>query len=199
MALKKAATPAEDTTDVAVNDVNNVNSAKEVAISDVRFDDEQLRNIGTFEEAMAAAAAAYGSVENITDHLGNGFRLLPENEKGRLVGVTFIILYSSINNGNFGEFASLALVTRNNDRLILNDGGKGIPNNIKDLQNDTKRMGGWAVPHGLRSSEYDCCPEHDGGCGKPRKLSELVCPNPLCKNESTLRGKGETFYLDTSE
>src|SRR5438270_347349 len=57
--------------------------------------------------------------------LGNGWAVLGSKEKGRLVGVPFLVLSYSMNDGDNGEFVSAQVVT-NTERLILNDGSTGI-------------------------------------------------------------------------
>lgn len=159
-----------------------------------RFNDDQLREIASYEDAMKLAASAYGQLEKVSDlELGNGFKLLPGKDKSRLVGLSFVILHFQFNEGEFSdEFVSVTLVTQNGDRLIMNDGGTGICAQLKEISK-TGRYGGIAVPHGLRKSEYPTCFE----CGKPRKRSQTECPK--CGDDSERRGEGATYYLDTSE
>lgn len=198
MAIRKNAEKTEETA-VAVEEAQNEVGAPANALTvDWKLSDEELRSLSNTEDVMALMAAKYGTVESITDSLGTGFRVMLEGEKSRLVGESIIILQFSFTMGDFGEFASAALFCpRTSDRLILNDGSTGIYYQLKELAK--KRMGGWGVPHGLRVSEYDTCPpsKEDGGCGRPRRANVAQCPS--CLNESEKRGKGSTYYLDTTE
>lgn len=163
-----------------------------------KFDDDALRNITTAEDAIKLAAQMYGEVDSIAElELGNGFVLLGDN-KDRLIGVPFLILTGQLHLGDFGEFASLMLVTMDgsNARIILNDGSTGICDQYKEMTQRKGRAGGFTVPKGLRKSEYATCPKcslplrrgvtkHDPGCGAE-----------VGENE---RGKGTTYYFEISE
>lgn len=165
----------------------------DISVSE-RFSDADLRAVTTFEEAAALAARAYGDIKSITDfELGNGFKLLGSENADRLIGVSFIILHVGFNEGDYNEFASMSLVTQNNDRIVYN-GGKAIVDQLKDVVKDG-RYGGVVVPHGLRKSTYDTCAGKN--CGLPRKQSQKECSN--CGDTSEKRAEGKTYYLDTSE
>jgi len=162
-----------------------------------RFSNDKLRDTKTLDQALELLAEAYGGVASIGDfELGSGFKLLSDGEEQRLIGVPFLIIHFQFNEGDFGEFASITLMTadKNQDRLILNDGSTGICQQLRDIA-ETGRYGGIMVPRGLRKSEYDTCTN----CGKPRKPSQNPCPNSMCNDTSEKRAKGATFYLDVSE
>lgn len=181
MATKKA-----ESTAVAKRDLHDISVGE-------RFNDNQLREVTTFDDAVALAVQAYGNVQSITEfELGNGFKLVRDEDKDRLIGVTFIILHYAFNEGDFNEFASCVLVTQNGDRLIFN-GGVAIVDQLRDIAEGTGRYGGILVQHGLRKSEYKTCTK----CGKPRKPSATVCEE--CGDTSEKRASGATYYLDTSE
>lgn len=184
MAKQKANATAEiETTEATVSSANVV-----ARIAD--FTDTMLRGITSFEDAYALAAAAWGEVSDAGDNIGNGFTVMPNEQKNRLVGVSFVIVNCRFVDGDFGEYVSLLLVTQNNENLIMNDGSTGVYYQVRQLVEETGRMGGWAVKHGLRVSEYDTC----FGCGKPRP-QQRACD---CGNEDTRRAKGETFYFDAA-
>lgn len=160
-----------------------------------RFTDADLRMIKSAEDAMRFATEQAGLVESIADELGTGFVVL--EDKDTLVGTSFVILFFDFLEGDFGEFATMFIVTTNEKperRLIVNDGSTGIYHQLQELAK--KRNVGWAVPRGLSMSDYATCPPKDGGCGKARTERMTVCRH--CGNESVQRGTGVTFYLDTT-
>lgn len=154
-----------------------------------QFSDDQLRNITSIEDALALAADAYGGTISAEElEIGNGFKLLGD-DKDRLVGMPFLLLAYTFNEGDFGEFASCLLITDRGDKVIMNDGSSGIYEQLLDIMKTTDRMGGIHFPRGLRKSTYDTCTE----CGKPRKPSAKVCS---CGDVTERRAKGNTYYLD---
>lgn len=184
---RKNAAKDETTVDSAVPEVL---SNKELTTKRA-FSDDVLRGITTIEEAMALVAETYGGITHVDElELGNGFRLLGE-DKDRLIGVPFVILTFGFNEGDFGEFASVLLVTDRSDRIILNDGSTGIYEQLLDILKNSGKTGGIFFPHGLRKSTYDTCKE----CGRPRKPSATEC---TCGDTTERRSTGKTYYLDTS-
>lgn len=105
---------------------------------------------------------------------GTGFSLLDGKEKGRLVGVPFIILDWQINEGDFGPFVSLRLITNGSEKLIVNDGSSGICKQMQEIveSGNTKAI---FVKKGLRKSDF-----------------EYTDPKTGEKKPAT------TYYLDTS-
>lgn len=163
---------------------------KSTAIAISSFTDEDLRGLKSFSDAFAAAEAKYGAVIDASDFLGSGFTLLKNEEKTRLVGVPFIVLESRFHPGDYAsEYASLVVMTNDDKRYILNDGGTGICADVQQLQALTGRNGGWLVKGGLRLSEYPTC----GKCSLPRPTDEMTCED--CGDKSDKRGKGVTHYL----
>jgi hypothetical protein len=105
---------------------------------------------------------------------GTGFEVLDKDAKGQLVGVPFIILDWVINNeGDFGEFVSLRIVTQDNRKLIVNDGSTGIAKQIREIA-EAGELRALYVKKGLRRSDYEYTEKN--GAKKP----------------------ATTFYLDTS-
>lgn len=158
------------------------------------FDDALLRGITSFEDAVKLAADVWGGVTAAGEHIGNGFSVVPKDQKSRLIGVGFIILAMKFHEGDFGEYVSMLIVTANNDRLILNDGSTGIYYQARDLVDTTGRSGGIHVSDGLRLSEYDTCAGPN--CGIPRPTNVEECKR--CGDTQTKRGRGETFYFNAA-
>lgn len=156
------------------------------------FDDALLRGITGFEDAVKLAADVWGGITAAGEHIGNGFSVVPKDQKSRLVGVGFVILAMKFHEGDFGEYVSMLIVTSNNDRLILNDGSTGIFYQARDLVDTTGKSGGFSVSDGLRLSEYDTCFE----CGVPRPPNVEECKR--CGDVQSKRGKGETYYFNAA-
>lgn len=156
-----------------------------------RFSDAALRDITSFEEAFALAEEVYGDVKDIHAELGNGFTLI--DDKGKLKGVAFLILHFGLNDGEFGEFSSIAAVTKNNDKYIFNDGSSGIKEQLLTLARTHQRFGGFMVHGGLNESTYPTCFE----CNKARSPKIDVCPS--CGDATEKRSSATTWYLDLSK
>lgn len=140
---------------------------------------EDYAGITSFEDALNLIGDKLGGEVVQASDLGDGFSVIDKASKKSLIGVTFIILEVGFHTGDFkredgenGDFASLRIVTKDGRKLVLNDGGTGIPEQIKTLWKMKPETAGKPifVPKGLRVSEYD---------------------HPV-------HGKSETFYLDTS-
>jgi hypothetical protein len=106
--------------------------------------------------------------------------------------VPFLILHFGLNDGDFGEFASIAAVTKNNDKYIFNDGSTGIKEQLLDLARTHQRFGGFMVHGGLNESTYPTCAD----CNKARSPKVDVCG---CGDTSEKRSSATTYYLDLSK
>lgn len=154
-------------------------SGQDVAKTTPMLRPEDYAGIASFEDALRLVGDKLGGEIVDASDLGDGFTVLDKAQKKSLIGVTFIVLSVSFHEGDYkredgetGEFASLRLVTKNGQKYVLNDGGTGIPEQIKMLwQRKPESQGKPIVVHnGLRVSEYDH-PQY---------------------------GRSETYYLDTS-
>lgn len=160
-------------------------------------DDADLRGIGSYEDALALAEQINGNVIDIAEELGSGFALL--DDKNKLVGQEMVLIQWRFSSGDYGMFVSVGLVTKAGGKYIINDGSAGIRDMLLEFSQSTKRFGGMKVPKGLRVSTYPTCPD----CGRPLTTDEPVCTAEVkggveCGYVGEKRGKGETFYLDTS-
>jgi hypothetical protein len=153
-------------------------------------DDADLRGIGSYEDALALAEEINGNVIDIAEELGSGFALL--DDKNKLVGEEFVLIQWRFSSGDYGMFVSAGLVTKTGKKYIINDGSSGIRDMLLEFSQSTKRFGGMKVPRGLRESTYATCFE----CGVPMTTDEPECTK--CGYVGEKRGKGQTFYLDTS-
>lgn len=139
----------------------------EVAIPHINV--EQRRNITSFAEAKALATEVYGAVTLAAEVLGDGFELLKDKDK--LVNVPFIILnYSFHKDEKTGqEYAVVRLVTINDQKVIITDGGTGIYAQLRDLS--ARGINGAIGVNGLRVSEYEVEVDGKSSVAKTHYLS----------------------------
>jgi len=101
-----------------------------------RFNDAELNQITTFEDALALLEARGFTPEDVVDaaELGDGFLELKKDEKEVLIGRPFIILDATWSSGDFGEegYYTLRVVTQDNRKYRLTDGSTGIARQIAD-------------------------------------------------------------------
>lgn len=95
------------------------------------------------------------------------------SDKMVLVGLPFVIVKWNFYQGDVGEFVSAWVLTKTNDRLIMNDGSTGIYAQLRALTDATGQDSGLICRHGLRVSEYD-----------------------WTKPDGTVGGRAKTFYID---
>lgn len=145
----------------------NQEDNSDVAIARRMWSDNDLREIGSFEDAIAAAGP---NVYDSADEIGSGFRVL--EDKDQLLKVPFFALEWRFNPGkyvnDYGEktdFVSITLVTKYNDKYILNDGSTGIAAQLRDFSDRTGAYGGLMCRNGLRvSRDYEVrIPDGKGG------------------------------------
>jgi len=127
------------------------------------FETEELREITSFDEAVAAATDRFGEISDASTEIGSGFDVLDREAKDSLCGVGFIVLEMSFNHGDMGEFVSFTAVTQHNRRVIVNDGSTGIYKQLKAWHDRTGKKGGLFVKGGLRRSDYPATEERPAG------------------------------------
>jgi hypothetical protein len=159
------------------------------------FTDAELADIDSWDVAMAKATAAYGAIPSAATELGTGFRIATDRDKERLQGVPLLLLEWSFNPGDFGEdFVSVAAIQRQDDggitKWIINDGGTGIREQLREYTNKTGKTGGLGVPKGLRPSTYYIDSETKQPLTKAEVRVALIDGRQLTS--------ATTFYLDTS-
>lgn len=133
----------------------------------------------TMEELRQLSFDQYSDlfgVVDVTEALGTDqFGPILE-DKERLIGVPFVLVYWAFNHSDTvgTDFATMFVLTADNQRYIINDGGVGImPELLAYTSKNGGRNGGLVCRHGLRVSEY----EYERPDGK--------------------KGKAKTFYIDT--
>lgn len=134
-------------------------------MSDIRnapsvFKDVDLASITDFNSVLDLFNSREIVPESMSDY-GTGFSIA--KEKGQLVGVPFMIIEWRFNDSDISEgasFVSAAIVTKNGDKLILNDGGTGIHDQLRlvtKVRNDNGHatpQAGLLVREGLTRSDY---------------------------------------------
>lgn len=126
-----------------------------VAVAIPQYRDSDLQQISSFDDALALIQEQYGQggVISASDVLGNGFALL--SNKDHLVGVPFLIMKWQFNPGKYAEdFCTALVVTVNNQKYIVNDGGQGLCKQLREYTAQSGRQGGMVVQKGLTRSDY---------------------------------------------
>lgn len=122
-----------------------------------KFDETSLRDLATFDAALAMAEEAHGEVHSASEELGDGFALL--KNPALLVGLPLILLEWAFRPGDFGTYVSVRVVAKlpggSLGKFVINDGGTGI---AEQLAGYTKahngKTGGLVVENGLSKSDY---------------------------------------------
>lgn len=172
-------------------ELTTVDGMRELASIQAFAGDAEMRDIASYEDALALATAVHGDVLDIAQELGTGFALL--KDKGKLEDQEFVLIQWRFTAGDFAKgFVSAALVTKTGDKYIITDGSTGIFQQLMNLSQETQRFGGVKVPNGVRASRYATCPD----CGRPMSADEVECSNEKCGYQGDKRGQGETYYLN---
>jgi hypothetical protein len=130
-------------------------TTEETALAIPQYAREDYKAIGSFDDAVALAVAAYGEVETASEELGDGFAILDKDDKGQLVKVPCMFLDWNFSLGDFGEFVSAHVISKTGAKFIVNDGSTGIYQQLRDYTNEhAGRQGGLFAPRGLRRSDY---------------------------------------------
>ena len=138
-------------TDIST-DLSHLNNAPSA------LNEDAMMEVNSFEAALAILNAAGVVAESISD-FGAGFTVV---DKARLVNVPFVILEWRFNTSEFNDagFVSLSVVTKNDDKWIINDGSTGIlqqlirVTRIRRQRKHATPQNGLAVPAGLSVSNY---------------------------------------------
>lgn len=124
------------------------------------YRDADLAAIDSFQSVLDSFNSLGLTPESMSDY-GTGFEIC--KNKDRLVDTDLVIVEWRFNVsevGSEGAFVSAAVVTRNGEKWILNDGGTGIYQQLR-LVTDQRNRAGHAHPQaallvkgGLTKSEY---------------------------------------------
>lgn len=187
----------QDTSQVVDADTQVAKRASDEIIAEVMrradtFDEDALRSIKDFDQAIALVHQAHGPIESASDELGDGFAILSDEDKRRLVGVPLLFMEWDFYDGDFGsKFVAIRVVARNPDggvsKYIVNDGSTGVCEMLARYQVKTGKTGGLLCHKGFRASDYTYCE----ACG------EVVNPQYDAVHAKNHK-KATTFYIDTS-
>src|SRR5215469_10341469 len=88
------------------------------------FTNDELGSINSWDELALAIGVKTDVLTKDISEYGTGYSVL--NNKDRLIDVPFIILDYRFNLGDQGTFVSMNVMTKGNEKLIVNDGSTGI-------------------------------------------------------------------------
>lgn len=124
-----------------------------------KWDDAALKEMDSFESAIALVQAELGGTIVPASELGNGFTVLNGDDKVQLVGLPCLFMGWTFNLGDQGEFVSATVVAKGAGgsliKAIVNDGSTGIYKQLRQFTEQSGgKQGGLAAANGLRYSEY---------------------------------------------
>ena len=128
------------------------------------IEDAHLKNIGSIEDAIALLNAMSVPGDNIEDY-GTGFRVV---EKDSLIKTPMVLLEWNFHKGDHGPFVSIAAVTADGRKVVVNDGSTGILKQLTDITAERLASGrpyaqqGLNCPSGLRASDFKYTDEKTG-------------------------------------
>lgn len=120
----------------------------DTAIAPVEVPREVLRKQATFQDVIDTGAA----ISHVGDYLGDGFSVA---DKATLIGTPFLILDWRFNEDESSQrgFVSVSIMTKHNEKFVVNDGGTGIMAQMQEIQ-DAGVQPPLLVAKGLRRSDY---------------------------------------------
>lgn len=161
---------------------------REVVPTQKMLNDDQLREIDSFDAALALAKELNGALVQASDELGDGFATLRGDEKLRLVGIPCILLDWAFHWSAEldGEFVSVRIAAKTDGGGLLkariSDGSTGIYATLRAYTDRTRQHGGLTARNGLRASTYYV----DTATGD------------IFQEPGPGRKKATTFYIDAS-
>lgn len=138
-----------------------------VNATELSFNEEQLGQITSIEDAFAALAGAGIGVSGI-ENFGSGFVL---TEKDQLQGAEMLLLQWRFSDGDFGPFVSVVALTRDGRRVIFNDGSTGVYQQLRTVtrtrmgNGEANMQAGLTATKGLKKSTYNY--QDDQGVMRP--------------------------------
>jgi len=120
------------------------------------FTDNILATMTDFDSVKAIFESANVAVESFDDY-GTGFKVV---KKDALIGIPMILVEWRFSVGDYGNFVSVAAVTKHGDKVIFNDGSTGIRAQLEmvtEQRNEKQHptpQAGLLVNEGLTRSDY---------------------------------------------
>lgn len=141
--------------------VHSTQESREKAMTEIatrNITDDELSEIKSFEDAANLLKDVGAVIVDVTEY-GTGFKVV---EKDSLVGVPFVILSATFREGDYGDdgYVSIEAVTKNNDKVVINDGSSGIRDQMRRIVAQRHKAGvnmpdaGIVCPDGLTRSDY---------------------------------------------
>ena len=149
----------------------------DVAKSIPVYDDETLAGIHSWDDAMRVIADAGITATEIKEY-GDGFEVM---EKDEFENVPFVILDYKFSEskegytddaGNPATFAIFRIIAKDGRKAILTDGGSGICNKLRELE-ERGVVGGVVCPKGITVSRYKYVDRSNGNKETPAKTYYL--------------------------
>lgn len=153
----------------------------------LEFTNDELLNLTDFQSALDLLESKGGALVAAHEVIGNGFAML--DDKSKLVDMPMIILEWKKHQGTYGDFTTMLLITKNNEKFIVTD-GSGIPAQLDEVEARTGRRAGLAVAHGFTKSEYEFCQT----CRTSRPENE--CADYEDHKKTKQITAATSFYLD---
>lgn len=158
--------PDDDNNEAGIPDNDSL-----ISISSHAFTDEQLREIGSMEDALAIIGGE-SELVNAAEFIGDGYAALGKDEKQRLCGVAFLIMKWAMVPGEKSDtgkpFSVLWVLTKSREKLRFTDGSTGVHDQLCEIfDRNEGRVTPMYVPGGLRLSEYDYT-DDDGKTSRAR-------------------------------
>lgn len=152
------------------------------------FSNDELAAVETWDDIINLVADKV-DVDFADKVLGDGFSVIPTEDKEELVGVPMLLIDWRFISGDMGDFVSIRAAARMENansehalrKIIINDGSTGIMRQLRDFTSKTGKAAGMVVKRGLRISDYEV-DQIDPKTGQPtgRKIP------------------ARTYYLDTA-
>jgi hypothetical protein len=149
-----------ETTVEETAEADETSAVAEVMAQRSGFDENDLRALASFDDAVRLVEQRYGAIQDATTEIGDGFTVLSTEDKARLCGVPLLLMEWAFYPGKFGDrdFTAVRLIARMPGglmgRYILNDGSTGLMEQLRKYTERTGRVGGLRVERGLTESTY---------------------------------------------
>lgn len=133
----------------------------EVVKTERLFTEDELRNIGSFDDAMALLTDKLGAeVYDASTEIGDGFDMLENKDKlieNAFVAVSWTFSESDDyhnEDGSPSKFVVMRVVTSRGEKYIITDGSTGMCKQMLNFTARTGKLSGLVVKGGLRKSTY---------------------------------------------
>lgn len=143
MATKKTAEVAEVT--------EPTDAALELHKESINKATDDFKGIDFIPDTWEQVAAAFDG--EVIEFEGSPYKVV---DKRTLVGVPFMIVDVRFSwSSKFdGPFVNVLALTKDNEKVVINDGSTGIMEQVKYMLQKNKRKAGILCPNGLRASDY---------------------------------------------